>query len=216
MRPVSALVVLAVLALAGCKDGLLVPEQSGAVQGVVVDFDTGDPVPRAGITTSPATDAITAGADGSFFIEDIPVGTYTVTATRSGYDPSTVTVSVRPSRTAQATVFLRVDEDGNGGTEFRAEVLGFTNEAFTSDSSFVTVEYRTFNTGDRSIGEYEVYFRVDTDRGPFYQEVRGEALAAGQRDIGTFRKRLLGARADSVVIEDVATDGTFRAPPPAR
>ena len=29
-------------------------------------------------------------------------------------------------------------------------------------------------------------------------------------------RRLLPALADSVVIEDVATDGTFRAPPPAR
>ena len=210
MRPTFVLAALAALALSGCKDGLLEPERFGAIEGTVVDFETGDPVPRAGITTSPATDAITVGADGTFAIDDIPVGTYTLTATRSGYDPSTVTVSVRQARTAQATIFLRTDDDA-GGSAFRAEVLAFRNETFTADSSFVTVEYRAANAGTAAIGEYEVYFRVDTDRGPFYQEVRGEDLAPGQRDIGSFRKRLAGARADSVVIEDTAAD--LAAPP---
>ena len=203
---VPAVAALAVLVLAGCKDGLVEPERFGSIQGTVVAFDTGAPVPRAGITTSPASDAITAGDDGTFVIDDVLAGTYTITATRSGFSPSTATVLVRDGRTAQATLFLK-DEDAAGGTgtRFGAEVLGFTNEVFASDSSFVTVEYRAINNGDETVPRYEIYFRVDTDRGPFYQEIRGTDLGAGERDLGTFRKRLIGARAEAVIIEDTAT-----------
>lgn len=202
--PVAA--ALAGLLLAGCKDGLVEPERFGSIQGTVVTFDTREPVPGAGVTTSPATNAITAGDDGRFEIGDVLVGTYTITATRSGFQPATATVSVRDGRTAEAVVFLREDDaDGDpGGVEFGAEVLGFTNEPFASDSSFVTVEYRALNNGDEAVGRYEIYFRIDTDRGPFYQEVKGTDLGAGERDLGTFRKRLLGATAQAVIIEDTA------------
>ncbi len=199
---VSAVAALAVLVLAGCKDGLVEPERFGSIQGSVVAFDTGAPVARAGITTSPASDAITAGDDGTFVVDDVLAGTYTITATRSGYSPSTATVSVRDGRTAQATLFLRdADDEDAAGTRFGAEVLGFTNEVSASDSSFVTVEYRAINNGEEAVARYEVYFRIDTDRGPFYQEIRGTDLGAGERDLGTFRKRLIGATAEAVIIE---------------
>ena len=207
MRFAALVVSTLALALAGCKDGLVEPERFGTIQGQVVSFDTGDPVPRAGVTTSPASDAITAGDDGTFEIDDVLVGTYTITATRSGFQPATATVSVRNGRTAQATLFLRDEDDDTGtGTRFAAEVLGFTNEPFKSDSSFVTVEYRAINNGTTDVARYEVYFRIDTDRGPFYQEVQGTDLGAGERDLGTFRKRLLGATAQAVVIEDTASN----------
>ena len=200
-------VLAAVLVLAGCKDGLVEPERFGSIQGTVVSFETGAPIPRAGITTSPASDAITAGDDGSFQIDDVPVGTYTITATRAGFDPNTVTVSVRDGRTAQATLFLRDDDDDPASdVDFGAEVLGFTNEPFTSDSSFVTVEYRAINNGSTNVPRYEIYFRIDTDRGPFFQEIRGTDLAAGERDISTFRKRLIGASAQAVIIEDTVAN----------
>ena len=197
------------LALSACKDGVVDIERFGSIQGTVIDFDTGAPIPSAGITTSPATDAITADADGRFTIDAALVGTYTLTATRVGYDPGTVTVAVRDGAMTRATVFLREEDDDNGTStdpDFGAEVLGFTNEPFTQDSSFVTVEYRALNRGDVDIAAYEIYFRIETDRGPFYQEVQGTELAVGERDLGTFRKRLLGATAQSVIIDDTDTN----------
>lgn len=203
------------LALTGCKDGLVEPERFGSLQGTVLDFETGQAIAGAGVTTSPATDAIVTGADGTFGVSDALIGSYTITATRDGYDPNTTTISIREGRVAQAALFLRPEtEEDDTETEvvFGSEVLNFTNERFTADSSYVSVEYRALNNGETDIGSYEVYFRIDTDRGAFYQEVRGEALAAGQRDFGTFRKYVLGGTATGVVVEDsqatAADDGT--------
>ena len=201
----SAALALVGLLLAGCKDGLVEPERFGSIEGTVVAFDGEAPIPRAGVTTSPASNAIIAGDDGTFEIDDVLVGTYTITATRSGFQPAVTTVSVRDGRTAEAVLFLReASDDDPDDVGFAAEVLGFTNEPFSSDSSFVTVEYRALNNGDAAISRYEIYFRIDTDRGPFYQEVKGTDLGAGERDLGTFRKRVLGATAEAVVIEDTA------------
>lgn len=201
--------ILSLWTLVGCKDGLVEPERFGSLAGTVVDFETGQPIAGAGVTTSPATDAIVTDTEGAFTIPDALTGSYTITATRNGYDPNTTTISVREGRAARATLFLRpAEDDDDTGTDvvFGAEVLNFTNETFPTatgtDSTFVNVEYRALNNGDVDISTYEIYFRIDTDRGPFYQEVRGEALAAGQRDFGTFRKYVLGATASAVIVED--------------
>ena len=200
-----ALLALAALSLTACKDGLVEPERFGSIEGAVVDFDTGAAIPSAGITTSPATDAITADGEGRFSVPNVLTGTYVISASRSGYRTSTVTVSVREGRTAQATLFMTAVEEGEESM-LTAEVLGFTNEAVSADTSFVTVEYRAQNTGGETIATYEVYFRIDTNQGPYYQEVNGEDLTPGEQDVSTFRKAILGAVASGVVLEGSSTE----------
>jgi hypothetical protein len=56
--------------------------------------------------------------------------------------------------------------------------------------------------GDVRIQGYEVYFEIDTAEGTFSQEVSGDTLATGQRDIGGFRKSL-PVEAQAVRVEDV-------------
>lgn len=207
--------------MAGCKDGLVEPERFGAITGQVLDFSNRTtPIAGASVTTSPATDAIVTDDEGRFRIAEALVGNYTITAVRDGFDPNTVTIAVREGADAQAVVFLSEEEDDDGSTsvDFAAEVLNFTPEVFTAvsggDSTFVSIEYRAFNRNETAIGRYEIYFRIDTDRGPFYQEVIGTDLGANQQDFGTVRKYLLGATPSAVVIEDTAaeeatpTDGT--------
>lgn len=203
--------VFVVLALSGCKDGLVTPERFGSIDGRVIDFETREPVAGAGVTTSPATGSVITGDDGSFLIEDVLTGTYTVTASRSGYDTGTTTVSVREGDPRTAIVFLSTDDADGADPDFAAEVLNFTNETFAAasgaDSSFVSVEYRATNRGDDAIASYEIYFRIETDQGPFYQEVSSsEGLAAGRQDFGTIRKYVLGGQATNVVIEDTAAE----------
>jgi hypothetical protein len=201
-------VVLLALPLSACKDGLVEPERYGSIQGRVLDRETSAPVAGASVTTSPATGAFLTDDDGTFRVDDVLTGSYTIAASRRGYDPNTVTVAVRDGQTTTAEFFLEAEGAGEPAVEFGAEVLGFANEAFAArsgaDSTFVTVEYRALNRGDVDLARYEVYFRIDTDRGPFYQEIAGEGLEAGQLDFGTFRKYLLGARASAVVVLDTS------------
>lgn len=200
------LALLLTVGLTACKDGLLEPERYGVVQGQVLDRETSAPIAGASVTTSPATSAFVTDAEGRFRVGEVLVGSYTISANRLGYDPNTVTVSVREGQTTDASFFLEQEDEGSG-TEvaFAAELLNFTPEIFQAvngtDSTYVTLEYRAINQGDVTIGTYEIYFRIDTNRGPFYQEVTGSNLEATQRDIGTVRKYLIGATPTAVEIE---------------
>ena len=205
-----ALALLLATGLTACKDGLLEPERFGVVQGQILDRETNEPVAGASVTTSPATGAFITDADGQFDVGEVLTGSYTISANRVGYSSNTVTVAVREGLTTTASFYLAPD-DGNGtGTDVdsTAELLNFTPEVFAAanggDSTYVSIEYRAINRGDVDISTYEIYFRIDTNRGPFYQEVQGSDLGAGQRDLGTSRKYLVGATLTAVIIEDTA------------
>lgn len=202
--PLFGLLAVVVL-LAGCKDGVVEPERFGSIQGRVLNFETFAPISGALVTTSPATDAIITGEDGAFSISNALVGTYTITARRSGFAPNTTTISIREGQVGRAEVLL---EAGDGNTpapgELTAAVLNFTNENFGPDSSFVSVEYRATNGGQTTITNYDIYFRIETDRGLFYQQITGASLGPGRSTFGTFRKYLLGATASAVVVEGTA------------
>ena len=77
----------------GCSgDDGPAPPATGILQGVVTDLNSGQPLPGARIIVSDASTstplgALTSGADGAYGVE-IPPGTYTVKASRQGYDPA--------------------------------------------------------------------------------------------------------------------------------
>lgn len=208
--PRLLLALLLTVGLTACKDGLLEPERFGTVQGQVLDRETGGPVAGASVTTSPATGAFITDAEGTFSAGQVLTGSYTISANRLGYDPNTVTVAVREGETTNASFFLAKEDEEETETEvaFAAELLNFTPEVFQAangtDSTYVSIEYRAINQGDVDIATYEIYFRIDTNRGPFYQEVTGSDLLATQRDLGTVRKYLVGATPTAVVIEDTS------------
>ena len=202
-------VVFALVALAGCKDGTLLPDQFGGIEGTVVDFTTGVPISGAGVTTTPATNATVTGADGTFSVPDALVGSYTITANRNGYTPNTATVSVREGRTAQATVFLRPSTDpGTGGTpdlDLTAEVTNFFNRRVSTprgDSVVVVIDYRVRNTGTAVIPSYQVVFRIVTPTGDFFQEVTRTTLAVGQSAVGRVEKDTGGSQATEVRVDE--------------
>lgn len=202
----AALALVATLALAGCKDGLVEPERFGTISGRVLDFTTLAPIPDALVTTSPATDAVLTDEDGAFTVESALVGPYTITARRDGYAPNTTSIAVREGQTGRAEVLLEADDEEPGEGNLSATVVNFQNEPIRSDSSYVTVEYRVTNGGESTVTNYDVYFRIETNRGLFYQQVTGASLGAGRSSFGTFRKALLGATASAVAVEGTASD----------
>ena len=220
MRPNRLIAFLVLLALAGCKDGSLLPDQFGSIQGTVVDFATGAPIQGAGVTTTPATDATVTDANGAFTVPDALVGSYTITANRNGYAANTATVSVREARTAQATVFLKADTDpGTGGPptqEITAEVTNFFNRRIVTtrgDSNVVVIDYRVRNTGSATVDGYQVIFRIVTPAGDFFQDVNRTTLAVGQSAVGRVEKDAGGALATDVRVDDFFITGQ---PRPAR
>lgn len=190
---------------AGCKEATVGPELSGSIDGRVLDRTTDEPIAGVSITTSPPSVALATGSDGSFEIESIEPGNYTITASKKGYATNTVTVAVTENATRQAIIFLEPDDEA--GAAFDVSITNWSNDV-VNDSVFVNVEYRARNIGAEDIPYYEVYFRIDAGEESFYVERAGEELGVGQSDVDAFRHFIdTAVEAGSVVVEDFYFEG---------
>lgn len=200
---------LLVLALAaGCDKETIGPQTEGSIEGVVRDAETNEAIARANVTTSPPTQSVLTDEDGTFAIEGIPTGDYTIDVTKSDYKSRAVQVKVQENKTTSAEILLeREDDFGPQADSLTAQVTNWYNDRINRDSTgadsiFVDVEYSARNVGDERISEYEVYFEIDTPEGVFSFEAEGDTLDVSQRDIGGFRKRVT-AEAQEVQVEDI-------------
>lgn len=203
------LVLVPLLAVVGCENDLLEPDLTGAITGQVLDFDTRAPLGGVSITTNPPTGALVTDNEGRFQLDGLPIGNYSVAGRLAGYDPNSVTVSVRDDETTSAVLFLEEEaEEDTTETEadFEASVLGYANR-FEGDSTRVVVEYRARNTGEVAIPLYEIYFQILTTGQTYFAEVNGTDLGVNQADIGEFEKFVGRDTVTAVQISDVFFEG---------
>jgi len=81
----------------------------GMIEGTVTDKTTNLPIEGALISTTPSTNSITTDSDGKYLIDYAPTesGTsvsFTILASKNGYEDATVRVNVNPGRTATANI----------------------------------------------------------------------------------------------------------------
>ncbi len=84
----------------------------GIIEGKVLSDDSlSIPISGANITTNPATNSITTGADGTYRIVNVPKlaagAKYTVKAVRQGYTDATVSVDLIPGKTTIADILMK-------------------------------------------------------------------------------------------------------------
>ena len=79
------LICLFSLTLFSCKEEMVDQIQTASIKGKVVKRGTNSPLANVKITTSPSTNTVFTGTDGTFEIIDIPTGDYSVKAEVSGY-----------------------------------------------------------------------------------------------------------------------------------
>lgn len=101
-----------VLALAGCSDPTVkaLPDEEGFVHGVVVDSAIR---PLSGVhvvLVGAAAGNATTGADGTFRLGPLPLGTYPVSAAKDGYIPAQFTAEAVPDRGAPRTVNVVLEQ----------------------------------------------------------------------------------------------------------
>ena len=78
----------------------------GALHGVVVDFDTGEPLEHAHIMLNPGHGTV-SNQDGRFIFSSLKPGLYAVTTTYLGYSSRLEYIQVVPDSVAQARLALR-------------------------------------------------------------------------------------------------------------
>lgn len=180
---------------------LLRREATGRIEGRVVDADTQESLPNVSVTTEPPSGAVVTDGDGMFAFDSIEIGDYRLAFSKSGYHADSVAVSVRENQTAMAAVQLSTIPESAVGA-LSVEITNWGNREVSNDSMYVWIDYRAENVGNAPIGEYEVYFRIDTGTERFIGEAAGDSLHVSQADIRTFERFIFGNTADDVTVED--------------
>lgn len=112
---IVSLLFIPILFFNACKEESISPQLFGSIAGKVVDAETLQPIVGVSIVTSPATIALFSDAAGEFNIDDIPIGNFSITASKVGYDRITVTVAVREDQTTNATISMVKSPTGTVG-----------------------------------------------------------------------------------------------------
>ncbi len=81
-------------------------QRTGTLTGEVRDAETDEPLPGANVVLTETSLGASTNADGSYTIEGIPEGTYTVRVSFVGYETMTVNVSITSGTTARQNVAL--------------------------------------------------------------------------------------------------------------
>ncbi len=102
----------AVLVAAGCLATTLVPssakaQATGFIKGTVIDSASRRPVDGVQVVVAGSTLGALTSAGGTYVIRNVPVGTYSVRATRLGFGPAQRSVTVAALDTAVADFTLR-------------------------------------------------------------------------------------------------------------
>lgn len=129
----GACTLISLLVFISCKENTtsVVSADTGVIQGIVQDYNG---IAQAGIpiTISPAVGtSLTTNEAGQYRLEGVPIGTYTITATKPGGDFGSVSVSVIGGKTTYADILI-FSEAANGAPTI-------SNNLFPTDSSLVSV-----------------------------------------------------------------------------
>ncbi len=83
------------------------PSSTGEISGVVYQQDLEQPVASARIRIVETNQRLTTDRNGEFRVRNLPAGTYTLTTSASGYEPSEdVVVTIEPGQTTELKIYL--------------------------------------------------------------------------------------------------------------
>ena len=84
-----------------------ITEISGAIQGVVKDYNTGALLSNCQVALSPSGKSVITGSDGLFSFSNLEQGPYTLSVSKAGYEEASKNVTVVPGEIAQVNVAIK-------------------------------------------------------------------------------------------------------------
>jgi hypothetical protein len=110
LRYFAAVLTTLLLMLTSCQkdDSSANSQLTGKIIGRISDARTNLPIIGATISTNPSTEVMTSDSTGQYNISKIAAGRYTVTASKSGYAPNSVDVTVRSDTLVVADIKLSI------------------------------------------------------------------------------------------------------------
>ncbi len=117
---------------------------AGALEGTVTDANTGDPVAGAIVEITDLSLSTTTDENGHYAFTTVPVGTYTVTASKFGYTEASASVDITDGNTTtqdfaltpkprHEVTFHITDSDGNWPLYAKVDISGDPEGPFFTD-----------------------------------------------------------------------------------
>ncbi|SIT93618.1 carboxypeptidase-like regulatory domain-containing protein [Pontibacter indicus] len=97
---------LLLIGFSACNEDTIEPVGEGSIAGEVRDADTGGVLAGVAVTSNPATSAIASDEDGSFLLDPVAGGNYTLLARKSGYKSESVAVAVKNDNRTTVTILM--------------------------------------------------------------------------------------------------------------
>ncbi|HEY9184905.1 MAG TPA: carboxypeptidase regulatory-like domain-containing protein [Salegentibacter sp.] len=168
MKTIYKLLLLSVLGIfQACSEDTIGEELTGSVTGLVIAKATGEPIPEAEITTSPASTTVFTDENGEFKLENILVDSYSVKAEADGYVTSFKGVAVTTGATSNVVIEMAEGTGNNrapnppklitpeDNAEGQSLELDLIWEASDPDADSLTYELEIRNNRNDDILKYE-------------------------------------------------------------
>ncbi|MGA9213122.1 carboxypeptidase-like regulatory domain-containing protein [Kaistella sp.] len=148
--------------MVSCNEDLVNKVQTGTLKGVVIKKGTNQPIKNVKIYTTPSTETIFTKEDGSFIIENVPLGDYSIRAELSGYVTSFQGVNFKNEGQVVSVVFEMSDDDSLNSPPSAPVLLSPVDNAVDQPLS-VDLSWSCTDPDTLDILKYKVIIKNDFD-----------------------------------------------------
>jgi hypothetical protein len=159
---------------------LALPASSGTITGKVTSASSGAAL--SGATVSFSGRSTSTDANGNYIFTSVASGTYTLTATKTGYVSNSVTVSLSAGATATANIKLATGGQITGkvvtssGAAISGAAVRFRGGTVATDKTVLTNSSGVYNSGWIAIGTYS----VEASRSGFTAQSKTTSIGTGE------------------------------------
>lgn len=157
------LVIFCSLVLFSCSEELVDKVQTGSLKGIVVKKGTNQPLKNVKIFTTPSTETIFTKDDGSFQIDNIPLGDYSVKAELNDYLTSFQGVTLKTAGQV-VSVVLELADDKSKNTPPSAPVLLSPVDNAVNQPLSVDLSWTSTDADSTDVLKYKLTVKNDFDQ----------------------------------------------------
>lgn len=154
--------IILLLSFISCSEDLVDTVKTGTLSGKVVKKGTNEALANVKIYTSPTTKTVFTATDGTFTIEDIPIGDYSVKAELQGYLDKYEGVNITNANT-DVTVVFEMSDDNSLNSPPTAPVLISPIDNATELPTSVTLTWNATDADTKDILTYTLVVKNDYD-----------------------------------------------------
>jgi len=154
---------LLVFGLTSCSEDLIDKVQSGSIKGTVIKKGTNQPLKNVKISTSPSTETVFTKDDGSFLIENVPIGDYSVRAEMSGYLASLQGVNIKNDQQTVSVVFEMSDDTSSNSAPTIPQLISPIDNAVDQPLA-VDLSWTSTDPDSTDVLKYKLTVKNDFDQ----------------------------------------------------